>query len=91
MKTALIIGSLLVLLVVLVMVTRRNGGSGGSWTVYGTDGCGWTRKQLKEMDKKGIAYTYVNCEHEHGMCLGMTGFPTLKDENGVITTGYKEF
>ena len=29
--------------------------------VYGADWCGWTKKQKKYMEEKGIDYTYVDC------------------------------
>jgi hypothetical protein len=60
--------------------------STGSWTVYGTDGCGWTRKQLKELDDKKISYTYVNCETED--CGDITAFPTLKSADGTVKVGF---
>ena len=61
----------------------------GGWTVYGTNGCIWTRKQLDHMKKKGIAHTFVDCDKE-GACAGMEAFPTLVDKDGVKTVGYKE-
>ena len=64
-------------------------GGGESWTVYGTDGCGWTRKQLTEMDSKGISYTYINCEKEK--CDGISGFPTLKSDDGETKVGFTKF
>lgn len=60
-----------------------------AWTVYGTNGCGWTRKQLQVMDSAKISYTFVDCDKEE--CAGMTGFPTLIDSEGVKTTGFKNF
>jgi hypothetical protein len=76
-----------------LMTPSKKGSSGtaGSWTVYGSNGCGWTRKQLKNMDDKGISYTYVDCDEDGKQCTGMSGFPTLKDESGTMSTGYKEF
>lgn len=61
-------------------------GSSGGWTVYGTDSCGWTTKQLKELDSKGVAYTYVNCAN--GGCDGISGYPTLKNDDGTVKVGY---
>jgi glutaredoxin len=60
----------------------------GALTVYGTESCGWTKKQLAYLDKKGIAYKFVNCE-EQGCPNFVSGFPTL-DLDGKIVTGYKE-
>jgi len=60
----------------------------GMWTVYGTDQCGWTLKQLAVFDSKGIPYNYVNCDQNAGACKGMNAFPTLVDPNGVKTVGF---
>lgn len=61
---------------------------GKDWTVYGTMGCGWTRKQLEHMKSKGIAHTFVDCDK--GGCDGMEAFPTLKSPKGETTVGFKE-
>ena len=60
----------------------------GMWTVYGTDSCGWTLKQLAVFDTKGIPYNYINCANNKGACDGATAFPTLVDPNGVKTVGF---
>ncbi len=82
---------IVVIVMLLWYVYRRKStsGGGGSWTVYGTDGCGWTRKQLKEMDDKGVAYTYVNCET--GDCGGISSYPTLKSDAGETKVGFTTF
>jgi hypothetical protein len=58
----------------------------GKWTVFGTNGCGWTRKQLQLMDEKKIPYTFVNCDEDD--CKGATAFPTLVDPSGKKTIGF---
>lgn len=58
------------------------------WTVYGTMGCGWTRKQLKYMDDHDISYTFINCEN--GKCEGVSAMPTLVSPTGTRSEGYKE-
>lgn len=58
------------------------------WTVYGTMGCGWTRKQLDYMKKNGKSHDFVDCDKE--ACKGMKAFPTLKNPNGETTVGYSE-
>jgi glutaredoxin len=69
------------------MHTRTNL-KAGALTVYGTDSCPWTRKQLDYLDKQGTPYTYVNCES--GQCPEfVSAFPTL-DQNGTVTVGFKE-
>jgi glutaredoxin-related protein len=62
---------------------------GKKWKVYGTKTCGWTVKQLDYMNKKGKAYTFIDCANG-GKCDGMNGFPTLVDPNGVKSVGYTE-
>jgi glutaredoxin len=60
----------------------------GKLTVYGSDGCSWTKKQLSYLDKKGMPYTYVNCDN--GQCpSSVDSFPTL-DIDGKIKVGYSE-
>lgn len=59
-----------------------------SWTVYGTNGCGWTRKQLAHLDKKGISYNYVECDKQD--CGGISAFPTMKHSNGEVVEGFRE-
>ncbi len=57
----------------------------GDVTVYGTSSCPWTVKQLKEFDKKKIAYEFKNCS-EKGACPGFVeGFPT------TVIKGYTGF
>jgi hypothetical protein len=93
-KVALIVAVIAVL--VFVIVKSMSGSSpmpvpaakpsSNGWTVYGTQGCGWTKKQLKEMDDKGIPYTYVDCKKEK--CEGISGYPTLKNDDGTVKVGY---
>jgi hypothetical protein len=63
-------------------------GAAGDWTVYGTMGCGWTRKQLEHMKKSGKPHTFVDCDKEG--CNGMDAYPTLVSPEGEKTVGYKE-
>jgi len=63
-------------------------GPGSPWTVYGTNGCGWTRKQLAVMDTNKVPYTFVDCEKED--CKGAEAFPTLVDPSGKKTVGFKD-
>ena len=60
-------------------------GSGG-WTVYGSNKCGWTRKQTAEMDSKGVNYKFVDCDTEN--CSGISSFPTLKNDDGTVKVGF---
>jgi len=63
--------------------------NGEEWTVYGTMGCGWTRKQLEYMEKNGKPFKFVDCDK--GGCSGMDAFPTTVHPNGEKTVGYEEF
>ncbi len=59
------------------------------WTVYGTMGCGWTRKQLEHMKKAGKAHTFVDCDKEE--CKDMKAFPTLVSPDGEKLLGTRKF
>lgn len=61
---------------------------GQQWIVYGTMGCGWTRKQLDYMKKNGKPHRFVDCEKEG--CSDMEAFPTLVSPNGEKIVGYSE-
>lgn len=86
----------LILVIIDLMILMRTGvtpveaeapGDGGMWTVIGSMGCGWTRKQLDHMKKKGIPHTFVDCDKE---TCDAEAFPTLIDLNGERHVGYKE-
>lgn len=87
----------IVLLIINMMILNKTGAKGvkgakgaeGGWTVYGTMGCGWTRKQLDHMKAKGISHTFVDCNKD-GACPGMDAFPTMKSPNGEKIVGFKE-
>ena len=68
-------------------------GTSGKWTIYGSDSCGWTLKQLAVCDTKGIPYNYINCgdPSNAGKCKGKTAFPTLVDPKGVTSVGFNGF
>ena len=70
-------------------LSKKTSSSKSKWTVYGTDGCGWTRKQLKELDEKNVQYKYINCES--GDCGGISSFPTLKSDDGELKVGFTSF
>jgi hypothetical protein len=60
----------------------------GQWTVYGTKGCGWTRKQLDYMKKKKIPHNFIDCDKQK--CGKISAYPTMKDPNGKTITGFKQ-
>jgi hypothetical protein len=59
------------------------------WTIFGTMGCGWTRKQLEHMKKVKKPFTFVDCDQ--GGCDGVDAFPMTVDPEGEKHIGYKEF
>jgi hypothetical protein len=78
------------LCLVYMFLNMRDSGSGSGassgWTVYGSDKCSWTRKQKSDMDSKGIQYNFVDCDTQN--CPGVSGFPTLKHDDGTVKVGY---
>lgn len=81
-----------VLLIVNIMIFTQIGQAspkeGKKWTIYGTMGCGWTRKQLDYMKNNNIPHTFIDCDKES--CAGMDAFPTLVDPDGKQMVGYNE-
>jgi len=63
-------------------------GTKTEWTVYGTNWCGWTKKQLAYLEKKGIPHKFIDCEK--GNCDGIEAFPVMKSSDGEEVVGYKE-
>ena len=78
----------LINIMILLQTKKTSSGGGKGWTVYGTMGCGWTRKQLEHMKKSGKPHTFVDCDKEG--CKGMDAYPTLVSPEGEKTVGYKE-
>jgi arsenate reductase-like glutaredoxin family protein len=72
------------------MRTSSYSSSSSSWEIYGTEGCGWCKKQKAYMNAKGIKYNFIDCSS--GSCgSDITSFPTLKNmETGEIKVGYNE-
>ena len=91
MRRPVIIALILILIVAVRYFTMRvptRIPKGDPWTVYGTMGCGWTRKQLDYMRKKGIPHVFVDCDTKE--CAGMDAFPTLVSPRGARHKGYNE-
>jgi glutaredoxin len=94
MKTALLLGLIIVALVILVFKWRRTDEytqqttDKGTIIIYGSKTCGWCQKQEAYMKDKGIPYTFVDCK-DGGCPEGITAFPTISI-NGEMSTGYKE-
>ena len=91
MRRSTIIALILVIITITILYqTKKQSSPSGDaeWTVYGTMGCGWTRKQLDYMKKAGKPFRFVDCEKEG--CSGMNAFPTLVHSSGEKIVGYKE-
>ena len=80
------IAFLIVMYLLNYRLTEPKKSSSSHWTVYGTNGCGWTRKQLKHMKDNGVSHTFVDCDKED--CGDVKAYPTLKDSNGKVITGF---
>ena len=68
------------IIIYLCFSRRQSGmGDGTGWTVYGTDWCGYTKKQMVESPNA----TYVNCDDEPEKCktLNIKGFPVSINGN----------
>ena len=86
---AVAIISILALYILNCALTAKKAGPGAggkSWTVYGSNGCGWTRKQLKSMEDKNSNHKFVDCDKED--CGDVSAFPTTKDSDGKTTVGF---
>ena len=90
MKTYFIaIGLLLAILFVSMSLksSKTNYQSGGQWIVYGTMGCGWTRKQLDHLKENGVSYKFVECDK--GDCPGtVKAYPTCQLPSGEMKVGF---
>jgi hypothetical protein len=73
----IIIALVAIALFILFRKTRvtvsASASNGEQWTVYGTMGCGWTRKQLDYMKKNGKSHRFVDCDKEG--CLRYGSLP----------------
>ncbi|QIG59593.1 hypothetical protein [Dishui Lake phycodnavirus 2] len=85
---ALIVLILLNLYLLYTLPSKSAGVSGGTYIVYGTMGCGWTRKQLDHMKAKGIAHEFVDCSTKGACPEGVNAYPTIKHPDGKMTTGF---
>ena len=79
----------IVLILVILWTLFKPKGIGGSWKVYGSMGCGWTKKQIAHLKSKGVDHTFVDCTKQS--CNGVDGFPTLvHSQSGEKIVGYTE-
>ena len=63
----------LINIMILLQTKKTSSGGGKGWTVYGTMGCGWTRKQLEYMKKNGKSHVFVDCDIPNFKYLAQSG------------------
>jgi len=58
-------------------------------TLYGSDTCGWCKKQLAELD--GYEINYINCKEHPDKCKvkGITAYPTWVLPDGSQLKGFQ--
>lgn len=63
--------------------------TGGKFTVYGTDWCGYTTKQRDHLDQKygKGSHEYVDCD-KGGCPPGVNAFPVTKTPQGKMVKGF---
>ena len=83
---ALVVALIVLYLLNFRLTNNKKQPSSDDWTVYGTMGCGWTRKQLKHMKDNNISHKFIDCDKED--CGDVNAFPTLKDANGKMIEGF---
>jgi hypothetical protein len=80
---------LILLIVVYLIIAPRSSSQGGNWKVYGSMGCGWTKKQLNHLKSKGVSHTFIDCTKQN--CNGVDAFPTMiHSQSGEKIVGYSE-
>lgn len=80
---------LILLVLVYLIIMPRSKSSGGGWKVYGSMGCGWTKKQLNHLKSKGVSHTFIDCTKQD--CIGVNAFPTMiHNQSGEKIVGYSE-
>lgn len=89
-RKTLAVALIVAALVYYFALARTPAPTGPAWKVYGTMSCGWTRKQIEYMKRKGIAHVFVDCDS--GACKGedMDAFPVVESPDGARKVGYTE-
>lgn len=71
------------------MRVRTGLSAGEVLTVYGSQDCSWTRKQIDYLKQKGLPYTFVDCDNQ--ACPDFVkAFPTIT-KGGQVYVGYTQF
>jgi len=79
----------LILSILWAIFSPKTSSGGGTWNVYGSMDCGWTKKQIDHLKSKNISHIFVDCTKQS--CNGINGFPTLvHSQSGEKIVGYTE-
>lgn len=89
MKTYFILVCVLLLVLIFLMSYKKTGyqSNGDEWVVYGTMGCGWTRKQLDHLKENGVSYRFVECD-KGGCPTDVKAYPTCQLPSGEMKVGF---
>lgn len=86
METRMILIGALILLTLFVLFIGRGGKQQQKIKVYGSMGCGWTRKQL---DVFGDSAEFIDCTKTQCPSF-VSGFPTIERADGTISVGFSK-
>lgn len=75
------------LLVLFCLGKNKETYGNNKWIVYGTMGCGWTRKQLDHLNSNGVGYTFIECD-KGGCPPEVKAYPTSKLPGGDMKVGF---
>lgn len=84
----LVFVAIIIFLIGLLYFMPKQQTTGPGWTVYGSMGCGWTRKQLDHLKEKGIKHTFVSCDKKGACPSHVKGFPTSILPDGTTKVGF---
>jgi len=79
-----------VLVLIIIFMMSQNTKDRKDMVVYGSMGCGWTRKQLEYNNEKGISHVFVDCDKRKCPSF-VKGFPTTQMKNGKVASGFTKY
>lgn len=88
MKNQKLLVVVAIALIFLYLLNFRLTNTNEHWTVYGTNNCGWTRKQIDYMKSNRIPHKYIECDKND--CGEIKSYPTLKHPNGDVLVGFNK-
>ena len=84
----LVVVAIALIFLYLLNFRLTNTNTNEHWTVYGTNNCGWTRKQIDYMKSNRIPHKYIECDKND--CGEIRSYPTLKHSNGDVLVGFNK-